>query len=74
MLICDHGHISDFPWSNFLRWRNDNPFDINLDKPVELFNDSLCCGTIDKPLAKIKITSSTANASGFDGKWLKCEN
>lgn len=74
VLICDHGHISDFPWSSFLRWRTDNPFDINLDKPVDLFTYSLCCGTIDKPLAKIKITSSTANASGFDGKWLKCEN
>lgn len=73
VLICDHGHISDFPWSNFLRWRTDYPFDINSDKSIDLFKYQLCCGTPDKPSAKIKITSSTANASGFDGKWLKCE-
>ncbi len=73
VLICDHGHISDFPWSNFLRWRTDYPFDINSDKSIDLFKYQLCCGTPDKPTAKIKITSSTANASGFDGKWLKCE-
>jgi len=74
VLICDHGHISDFPWSNFLRWRTDYPFDINSDKSIDLFKYQLCCGTPDNPTAKIKITSSTANASGFDGKWLKCEN
>jgi hypothetical protein len=74
VLICEHGHISDFPWSNFLRWRTDYPFDINSDKSIDLFNYQLCCGTLVNPEAKIKITSSTANASGFDGKWLKCEN
>lgn len=74
VLICDHGHISDFPWSKYLRWRTDSPMEINSEKPIELFNSQFCCGTDDKADAKIKITSSTANASGFDGKWLKCEN
>jgi hypothetical protein len=74
VLICEHGHISDFPWSSFLRWRTDYPFDINSDKSIDLFKYQLCCGTLEKSEAKIKITSSTANASGFDGKWLKCEN
>ena len=74
VLICEHGHISDFPWSKFLRWRNDTPGEINSDQPVDLFSSQPCCGTDDANSAKIKITSSTANASGFDGKWLKCEN
>jgi hypothetical protein len=74
VLICEHGHISDFPWSKFLRWRKDNPGEINSEKPVDLFGSLPCCGTDDASTAKIKITSSTANASGFDGKWLKCEN
>jgi hypothetical protein len=74
VLICDHGHISDFPWSKFLRWRTDSPMEINSEQPIELFNSQPCCGTEDTSISKIKITSSTANASGFDGKWLKCEN
>lgn len=73
VLICEHGHISDFPWSKFLRWRTDDPMAILSDKPVDLFRSQPCCGTDDKPTSKIKITSSTANASGFDGKWIKCE-
>ena len=74
VLICDHGHISDFPWSNFLSWRTDFPNDINIDKPVDLLNHPLCCGSLDKPSAKLRITTNKANASGFDGKSLKCEN
>lgn len=74
VLICEHGHISDFPWSKFLRWRKDTPGAINSEQPVDLFASLPCCGTDDASSAKIKITSSTANASGFDGKWLKCEN
>lgn len=74
VLICDHGHISDFPWSKFLRWRTESPMEINSEKPIELFKSQPCCGTEDSSTSKIKITSSTANASGFDGKWLKCEN
>lgn len=74
VLICDHGHISDFPWAKFLRWRWDLPMEINSDQPVDLFSFSPCCGTDDNLTQKIKITSSAANASGFDGKWLKCEN
>lgn len=73
VLICEHGHISDFPWSKFLRWRKDFPGEINIDQSVDLFSSPFCCGTEDASTAKIKITSSTANASGFDGKWLKCE-
>ena len=74
VLICYHGHISDFPWSKFLRWRTDSPMEINSEQPIELFNSQPCCGNEDASTSKIKITSSTANASGFDGKWLKCEN
>ncbi len=74
VLICEHGHISDFPWAKFLRWRNDSPGEIYSDLPVDLFSSLPCCGSDDKITANIKISSSTANASGFDGKWIKCEN
>ncbi|PWG05215.1 DrmB family protein [Polaribacter aquimarinus] len=69
ILLCEHGHISDFPWSKFLRWRKEEPLAIFEDAPVNLFEKQDCC---NKP--NIKITSNTGNASGFDGKWLKCSN
>lgn len=67
ILLCEHGHISDFPWSKFLRWRKEEPLAIFEDASVNLFEQQDCC---NKP--NIKITSNTGNASGFDGKWLKC--
>jgi hypothetical protein len=69
ILLCEHGHISDFPWSKFLRWRKDFPKEIFKDISVNIFDNQNCC---DKPC--IKITSNSGNASGFDGKWLKCSN
>jgi hypothetical protein len=70
ILLCKHGHISDFPWSKFLRWRNDEPLAIlQKDSVVVLFKKQDCCN-----LPTIKITSNSGNASGYDGKWLKCSN
>jgi hypothetical protein len=67
VLICESGHISDFPWSKYLRWRKDFPYE-GKDK-INLFDIQDCCTS---PMIQIKDTS--ANASGFDGKWLKCNN
>lgn len=67
VLICGHGHISDFPWAKFLRWKVENPIHFN-HKEMDLYSFSDCC---DEP--NIAITSSSSNSSGFDGKWLKCK-
>jgi hypothetical protein len=67
VLICSYGHISDFPWSKYLRWRVENPDDAY--EKVDLHGRLDCC---NDPLIQIKETS--ASASGFDGKWLKCNN
>lgn len=69
ILLCEHGHISDFPWSKFVNWRKDEPMAIFENNTVEIFNKQDCCNN-----PQIKINSSSANASGFDGKWLKCTN
>ena len=65
VLICQNGHISDFPWSKYLRWRTDFPDAIY--ECIDLLSMQNCC---DKP--DIQINETLANASGFDGKWLKC--
>lgn len=67
LLLCKHGHISDFPWSKFLKWRKEDPLAIFEDTSVKIFEKQTCCNN-----PKIKISSNTGNSSGFDGKWLKC--
>ncbi|MNK03965.1 hypothetical protein D3C87_218190 [compost metagenome] len=66
VLLCKNGHISDFPWSSFLRWRMIQPHDLN--NLVDLYNMPGCC---DRP--DIHIGETAANATGFDGKWIKCK-
>ncbi len=72
VLICEHGHISDFPWSKYLAWKTNTSRSFNNKETIDLFNHPRCCGNDNSPTSEIKITSSTANASGFDGKWLSC--
>lgn len=67
VMICEHGHISDFPWSKYLRWRIENPYDGK--EKVDIYKIQDCC---DSPI--IQINDTSANASGFDGKWLRCRN
>ncbi|HTI58981.1 DUF1998 domain-containing protein [Mucilaginibacter sp.] len=67
VLICKNGHISDFPWAHFLRWRIEQPHALNDE--IDLYNVQPCCNRPD-----IQISETAANATGFDGKWLKCNN
>lgn len=69
ILLCEHGHISDFPWSKFLKWRKESPLAIFEDISVNIFKKQDCCNN-----PNIKISSNSSNASGFDGKWLKCSS
>jgi len=69
ILLCEHGHISDFPWSKFLRWRKEEPKAIYEEVPVNIFENQDCCNN-----PNIKITSNTGNTSGFDGKFIRCIN
>ena len=69
ILLCEHGHISDFPWSKFLRWRKEEPLAIFEEVPIKIFENQDCCNN-----PNIKIKSNSGNASGFDGKFLRCNN
>lgn len=67
VLLCEHGHISDFPWSKFLKWRKEEPLGLFEETAVKIFEKQDCCNN-----PKIKVNFNTGNSSGFDGKWLKC--
>lgn len=68
VLICKNGHISDFPWSRFLRYKSENH---NLKNILDLLGSEQqeCCNN-----PRIRITSSSQSTSGFDSKWIKCAN
>lgn len=70
VLICENGHINDFPWAKYLNYKTKNP---GKTDPIDFSKWSPCCGTNEKPLSEIRITSSSANESGFEGKRLKCD-
>jgi hypothetical protein len=67
-LICNNGHISDFPWSRYLRWKIEGHYD-ETRKSVDLIDHENCC---IQPV--IKILSINPHAAGFEGKLIKCEN
>lgn len=65
-LICENGHLSDFPWSEYLRYKVENPNPVR--KEINLLGAPKCCHTPD-----IRIIDTSATASGFDTKWLSCK-
>lgn len=64
VLICEHGHISSFPWSKYLNWRT-----IKNSEAFDTTKVEDCCPNND-----IYITNSKYGGSGFEGKFLKCKN
>ncbi|MBJ6119002.1 DUF1998 domain-containing protein [Pontibacter sp. BT310] len=68
ILICEHGHISSFPWAKYLRWKRENPH-VKQEGFADIFGASTCCSKPD-----ISIKDSQGNTAGFDGKFLNCNN
>jgi hypothetical protein len=66
-LVCENGHLSDFPWSEYLRYKVENPNAVRREVP--LLGAPKCCHAPD-----IRIIDTSATASGFDTKWLSCKN
>ena len=66
VLICENGHLSDIPWSKYLRWRslNDNNAE-NLLSP----NANFCCQN-----PKLKWTESNTKSEGYSSIYIECEN
>lgn len=65
-LVCENGHLSDFPWSEYLRYKVENPNPVR--REINLLGAAKCCHKPD-----IRIIDTSATASGFDTKWLSCK-
>lgn len=73
-LICENGHLSDIPWSKFLRWKTDklNPENNNVpfnDDGSNIFNVEDCC-----PRPDLEWTESTTKSQGYGSIYIECKS
>ena len=61
VLICEHGHLSDIPWSKFISRSNFGNEPVNLDEIDD------CCGN-----PSLKWTESTNKSEGFENVFVEC--
>lgn len=71
VLICKNGHISDFPWSQYLNWKIDNKH-VARNTLIDLFNYNNKCEESKNGEHNLRIISNIGNSSGFGKKILKC--
>ncbi len=60
-LICEHGHLSDIPWSKFISRSNFGNDPVNLDEIED------CCGN-----PSLKWTESNNKSEGFENVFVEC--
>lgn len=67
ILICPNGHLSDIPWSRFLRWKSErtSPKDIG----GNLFNIEKCC-----PSPDLEWSESTTKSEGYGSVFIECKS
>jgi hypothetical protein len=72
VLICPNGHLSDIPWSNYLKWKFQK-MNFKLsddDKGENLFSNEIvgpCCSN-----PKLKWTESKTKSEGYSSIYLEC--
>jgi len=74
ILICPNGHLSDIPWTNFLRWKTEK---ILRHRPDEDKGENLmsnekvgtCCSN-----PKLKWTESKIKSEGYGSIYIECDS
>lgn len=70
VLICENGHLSDIPWSKFLRWRTELKGSQGDKKGTRLFTDvASCC---DRPV--LKWSENRNRSEGYASIFIECTN
>ncbi len=67
LLICPNGHLSDIPWSNFLKLKSKK--EGNAEEKVDLFESESCC-----PQPNLKWSESTTRSEGYASIYIECKN
>jgi hypothetical protein len=66
MLICEHGHLSDIPWPQYLKWKADGGSEDGADL---LLARRPCCG---RP--QLKWTENKNRSEGYASIYVECTN
>jgi hypothetical protein len=70
ILICENGHLSDIPWSRYLKWKTENKLTNKKDNASDLFSKiDPCC---DSP--KLKWTENKNKSEGYASIFIECTN
>lgn len=71
ILICPNGHLSDIPWSQFLRWRTrkEKKEIPSKDEGNSLFDEEPCCA---KP--ELKWSENKNKSEGYGSVYIECLN
>ncbi len=67
ILICPNGHLSDIPWSSFLRWKSERVS--NDDIGINLFDLEKCC-----PSPELEWSESTTKSDGYGSIFIECKS
>lgn len=72
ILICPNGHLSDVPWTNYLRWKTDKYLRLRSDKDNGedlLSNERVgpCCSN-----PNLKWTESKTKSEGYSSVYIEC--
>lgn len=68
MLICPNGHLSDIPWSKYLRWASERDRNEKI-RGYGLFQTQECCSKPD-----LLWTESTLKSEGYASIFIECRN
>lgn len=66
ILICENGHLSDIPWSHYLRWRTNNGSGKNDSSDLFLAGQPCC----DHP--DLKWSENKNRSEGYGSVYLEC--
>lgn len=74
ILICPNGHLSDIPWSNYLRWKTEKNLRLrpDEDKGENLMSNEMvgpCCSN-----PKLKWTESKTKSEGYGSIYIECNS
>ncbi|MCW0481352.1 DUF1998 domain-containing protein [Gaoshiqia sediminis] len=67
ILICANGHLSDVPWSKYLKWKSDRNGPTNRGHDLLTYDD--CCTN-----PKLKWSESTTKSEGYSSIYIECLN
>ena len=74
ILICPNGHLSDIPWSNYLRWKTEKFLRLrpDEDKGENLMSNDMVGPCCSKP--KLKWTESKTKSEGYGSIYIECNS